>query len=318
MATNLNKLLVIAVASALAFLVIRPFLTALVFAAVMAHILYPMHYNLSKKISEKISVYLLTAISAALVILTISYGATILLTEISRAYLYVSKFDFSAAGLPIGETARNVIRIVFSKAIEGLSGALTSIPKIVISFFIFFISLFYFLKDGRKIVMWAKRAVPLPNEKKEIIFKDMQRYTYAFVYVWGLIGLLQGIAAVIGFYIFGLPYLFLAGLAAAIFSILPIVGPGTLYIPTSAVLILSGNINAGIGLLIYGLVIGNILDYIIRPYLASKELKSHPLLILVGILGGLSLIGPAGIIIGPVILLGAAAILKGVNAGALK
>ena len=72
------------------------------------------------------------------------------------------------------------------------------------------------------------------------------------------------------------------------------------------------------GIFFCGLTIGGILDYVVRPYLAGKQSQSHPLLVLLGILGGLSLIGPAGIIVGPIILLAAAATLKSVKLGALK
>ncbi|MBI2041345.1 MAG: AI-2E family transporter [DPANN group archaeon] len=94
--------------------------------------------------------------------------------------------------------------------------------------------------------------------------------------------------------------------------------PYALYIPIAVITILNGDVNAGIGLLAYGLVTGSILDYILRPYLAGKHADAHPLLILLGVLGGLILLGPAGIIVGPVILLGAVTVLKSANLAVWK
>ena len=66
-----------------------------------------------------------------------------------------------------------------------------------------------------------------------------------------IIGLLQAFVAAVGFALFGLPYAILAGLAALVFSILPIIGPYIVYIPVSIVLIAQGDVSTGIGLLIY-------------------------------------------------------------------
>ncbi len=315
---NLNKLIVIAAAAILAFFIIRPYFTAIVFAAVVAFLLYPAHQKLAKKVSETASLYILTLIAAAVTLLLMFYGASIVLSELSKAYLFISKSTLQLANIEFSDTLKNAARFLFQKTIESLSGSITSIPKVILSFFVFFISLFYFLKDGKEIANWAMAATPLANDKKEAIADDIKRYTYAFVYVWSLIAILQGIVAVTGFYIFGLSYGLLAGIAAAVLSFLPIIGPYSLYVPVGLILILSGNVNAGAGIMAYGLIIGSILDYVLRPYLAGRQSKSHPLLILLGILGGLSLIGPAGIIVGPVILLGATAILKGVNLSSFK
>jgi len=318
MATNLNKIIIIALFATLAFLIIRPYITAIVFAAVVAYLLYPAHLKISKSVSERASLYLLTFAAAAAIILLISFGASLLLNEISKIYIFISKINLQVSGLELGETVKNLSRTMISKIIEGLSGAITSIPKILLSFFVFFISLFYFLKDGQKIAGLLRTSLPVSEEKKKAIFSDMQRYTRAFVYVWAIIAFAQGIVAVVGFYLFGLSYVLLAGLAAATLSFLPIIGPYALYVPIGALLILSGRPDTGIGILVYGLTIGSILDYVVRPYLAGKQSQSHPLLVLLGILGGLSLIGPAGIIVGPIILLAAAATLKSVKLGALK
>jgi predicted PurR-regulated permease PerM len=150
------------------------------------------------------------------------------------------------------------------------------------------------------------------------IFENLRRYAKAFIQIWLIIGIIQGIVAVIGFTLFGLPYAILAGFLVMIFSILPVVGPGTVYIPVGIWLILRGEINTGVCLMIYGLAIGGFLDYVIRPYYAGRWSAVHPLIILLGIFGGLFVLGPSGFIVGPILLMLIMAVIQGAGSGFIK
>ncbi|MEK6807577.1 MAG: AI-2E family transporter [Nanoarchaeota archaeon] len=313
MAKNLVKLIILIIALGLAFLVIRPFLTALVFAAVVAYALQPIHSKLSKKIGESASRYLMVFAALIIGITFLAYGTSIFINELAKAYMHISGLDINYYNSMIGDTVKSIARVVFTKAIENLSGTITSIPKVILSVFIFFSAVFYLLKDGPALASWVKKAVPLETEKKNHLVKEIERYTYAYLYVWMMIAAAQGIIASVLFYLFGLPYVILAGIVVAILSFLPIVGPGTLYIPAGIALILSGQLYAGIGLMAIGLAIGGVLDYVLRPYFAGQKAKAHPLLMLIGILGGLMVMGSAGLIVGPIVLICAAAML-GANA----
>lgn len=314
------KFVLIAIALVLAGLLLKPFLTPIVFAAVIVYLMMPLHKKISAKISERFSAYFLTALVIGFVALLLGYGASVILNEFGRAYIFISKINSSqlAINAQLADTIKNAARFFFSRIISDFSGTVSQIPQFLLSIFIFFASIFYFFKDGEKVAKLAGENLPLPADKKEHLFNDMKKYVRAFVYVWLLIGLLQGLVAVIGFKLFGIPYALLGGFAAVILSILPVVGTSALYIPIAAVTILNGDVNSGIGLLIYGMAIGGILDNVIRPYLAGKHADAHPFLILLGVLGGLILLGPSGLIIGPVILLGAVTVLKSTNLAALK
>ncbi|MBI4095997.1 MAG: AI-2E family transporter [DPANN group archaeon] len=317
---NIYKLLLVLAAVILAGMLLKPFLTPIVFAAVVVYLTMPLHKKISEKISETFSAYFMTALVIGIVVLLLSYGASIILNEFGRAYIFISKINSSQLSInpQLADTIKNAARFFFSRIISDFSGTVSQIPKFLLSVFIFFISLFYFFKDGEKFAKLVGENLPLPADKKDHLFNDMKKYVRAFVYVWLFIGLLQGVVAVIGFKLFGIPYAMLGGFAAVILSILPVVGTSALYIPIAAVTILNGDFNSGVGLLIYGLAIGGVLDNIIRPYLAGKHSDAHPLLILLGVLGGLILLGPSGFIIGPVILLGAVTILKSVDLTVFK
>jgi len=323
MATDEHKwldILLIIGALALGFVLLKPFLTALVFAIVVAYILYPAHKIISSKIGDAASSAILTGLVTCLAVACIILGVKIFFQEISQIFITVANFDFSKL-VPSPELAssfKEVVRLAVSKVIESTSSVITEIPRLIISFFIFIVALFFFLRDGKWVWIWLQKKVPLKRDHKMQIFENLRRYAKAFVQVWLIIGVLQGLVAVVGFMIFGLPYSILAGFLVMIFSILPVVGPGTLYIPVGIILILQGHVNTGIGIMAYGLIIGGLLDYIVRPYYTGRWAAVHPLIILLGIFGGLFVLGPAGFIVGPILLLLIMAVIQGAGSGFIK
>jgi predicted PurR-regulated permease PerM len=315
----LDILLIIG-ALALGFVLLKPFLTAIVFAAVVAYIFYPAHKRITAKIGDTPSAAIITGFVVFLAVAAIALGIKIFLQEISQVFLVVGKFDFSTV-VPdpgVASSLKEMTRLAVSKVIESTSSFITQIPRIILSFFIFIVTLFFFLRDGKWIWAWIQKRVPLKHDHKMQIFENLRRYAKSFIQIWLIIGVIQGLVAVVGFTIFGLPYALLAGFLVMIFSILPVVGPGTIYIPAGILLIIQGQVNTGIGIMIYGLAIGGFLDYVIRPFYAGRWAAVHPLIILLGIFGGLFVLGPSGFIVGPVLLLLIMAILQGAGSGFIK
>ena len=87
-----------------------------------------------------------------------------------------------------------------------------------------------------------------------------------------------------------------------IMAFLPVLGTPIIWVPAAVGQILDGNTAHGIGLLIYGSILVINVDNIIRPRLVSGRTKVHPLLILIGVLGGLKIFGFIGMLLGPLIL----------------
>ncbi|MBD3263369.1 AI-2E family transporter [Candidatus Woesearchaeota archaeon] len=299
----------------LGLFIIKPFIAAIAFAGVLAYIFYPGYKWLSKKTNKWFSASLITIAVIIVILSFIAWGINFLLTEFSQAYLQVSGAEITQI-IPkekFGEEIGRFMALVISKFVNYLSDLISKLPTILLSFFVFVMSFFYFLKDGKKVWVWLKENIPMKKSEKKEIIGELVRYTHAFIYVWLLIAVLQGIVAAVGFYLFGYEYWILAGFVAAILSFIPILGPYLVYLPTGAYTIISGDIIMGLGLITYGLIIGSILDYIIRPFYTGKRAAIHPLIVLIGIFGGLLLIGPAGIILGPLLLLIVIAIFKGTS-----
>ena len=281
----------------LAFIVAWPYLTPLVFAGIVAYFSLPVFNKLNKKLSPSFSAILICLFFAGLIAYLFNNGISFAINEIWNVYTSVSS---RASSLSVN--TQEIVRFFANNAISYLSNLAGRLPYFVLSSVIFFLSLFYFLKDGRKIVNWAEDALPIPARKKMQVLTNIQQNVDAFVYVTLFIGLIQAFVAGAGFYMFGIGYPLVAALAAGILSLLPVIGPYALYLTASLILFAAGDTMTAIGLALYGLIIGSILDYSLRPMLLSKKARIHPLIIFIGVFGGISIMGLIGVIIGPIIL----------------
>ena len=281
----------------LAVIVSWAFITPLVFAAIVAYFSYPIYQKLQKRFSTTISAVLISVFFIGLLSVIFNYGISFALSEVWNVYIAMA-----AKAEVMSQGTQEIIKFVANNVIGALSGVASQLPHIILSSFIFFISLFYFLKDGKQVINWLKNTLPLPHKKRLQVFKHIKQNVDAFVYVTFLIGLIQAIVAGVGFYIFGIGYPFLAGVVAGLLSLLPVIGPYFLYLTVGLLIFIAGNTTLAIGLILYGVIIGSILDYSARPVLMSRKAKLHPLIIFVGVFGGMSLMGLIGVIIGPIIL----------------
>jgi predicted PurR-regulated permease PerM len=299
------KFIFILVMLVAALLVIKPYIITILIAAIIAYLLWPLHKKLESKIGTYASATVLTSIAVLIASGTIFYGVNLLVEEAANFYVYLSSIKIAYFGSTIQEVARSLS----AKLISSISDQIVTLVNLVIASVIFVVSLFYFLKEGEKMQKLAD-FLPFEKEHRQKIVKNITQYLDAFVHVQIVIGILQGIAAGLGFWIFGLPYPLLAGVAAAILSILPAIGPYVLYAPIAMMTYYTHGAQVAMGILIYGLVVGSILDYFVRPVFYGKKVKLHPLVTFLGIFGGMKLFGFVGLIIGPIILSIAIALFK--------
>jgi len=151
----------------------------------------------------------------------------------------------------------------------------------------------------------------LSMKKKKYFFliKRLKEIIHGVVYGYIIVALIQGILGGLGFFIFGINSPIFWGMVMSIFALIPFIGTGVIWLPASLLLIFDGifqNSNnllfKGIGLLIYSFIFVSSLDNFLRPKLMSDKAKVHPLILFLGVLGGIFFFGPIGVIAGPLIL----------------
>ena len=164
-------------------------------------------------------------------------------------------------------------------------------------------TLFFIFKDGDKIQTAISKIEPFEQLKQHGVFEKMKNTTSATIYGLVLVAFLEAIFAFIGFYIFGVSAPFFWAILILLAGILPGIGPSIIYGPIAIYLMYTNKWAAGIGLLIYSIIILSItLDWILRTKFISDKGKIHPIIVLIGVLGGISLFGFTGIVLGPLIL----------------
>jgi len=185
---------------------------------------------------------------------------------------------------------------------NNLAQFFTSTFNSILMFLLMIFTLFYLLKDGQK---WEERLVkilPLSDQNINFIVSDLKKSINRIFKGSFIIALAQGFLAWIGFIIFGIPNPIIWAVIAGIASFIPTVGTSIVAVPAILFLFFTGMELQALGLLIWsGLLIGTI-DNILNPYIISKDTSIPSLLILFSILGSITLIGPIGILIGPLIL----------------
>jgi len=180
---------------------------------------------------------------------------------------------------------------------EGTSNFILSLPQKLISFFVVIFVLYYLFKEGENII---RRIKKLPIKEK--YFRKLNNVIYAIIFGLIVTGIIQGVVGALGLWIFKGPSPIILGAIMMILSILPVIGPWLVWFPLAVFKLVSGDFFNGFGLLLYGFLFITLIDTVVRPKIIGARAKIHPVLILLGVLGGIYTLGLVGVIIGPVVL----------------
>lgn len=194
-----------------------------------------------------------------------------------------------------------VTNIVSDLIFSNVKNLIKNTFGLTISLFIMFYTVFFFLVDGDKIINKFIRLSPLDDDYERKFISNFISTTKAVLKSSLLVGCIQGL--VLGsslFWFTGIPSPIFWGILMTVFAIIPVLGTGFIWAPVAVFQLLSGNFVAGIALLIGGAIIANV-DNLLKPILIEKDIKIHPLIILLSTFGGLTMFGILGFIIGPII-----------------
>jgi len=184
--------------------------------------------------------------------------------------------------------------------IDSVSAATLSTVNFLFLFFIFLYTMFFFLKEGDLLLEKILYYLPLTDKDEQRMLDRFTSVTRATIKGTLLIGIIQGGLAGLAFWVVGIDSAIFWGTVMTVLSIIPVVGSSLIWFPAVIILVASGHFGKAIGLLIFcGLLVGSV-DNILRPIFVGRDTKMHELLIFFGILGGISLFGIVGFIIGPI------------------
>ncbi|MFN0128697.1 MAG: AI-2E family transporter [Verrucomicrobiales bacterium] len=161
--------------------------------------------------------------------------------------------------------------------------------------------LFFMLRDGPGLFSRFVRLIPLEENRRHALITMLGNTTRGVVYGTGVTALAQGLMVGVGFAVCGLPAPIVVGSVAAVLALLPAGGAGLVWLPGAIALMVQGRPGWGIALLVWGLLI-SVIDNFLRPLLVASNAPVSTLMVFVGAVGGAAAFGMLGLILGPVVL----------------
>ncbi len=311
----------------LASFIARPFFDALAMGVIIAVAFHPV-YNRSLKFLKTPN--RAAAATLVIIIFAIAIPVTALLIMASTqalqaAHLITQKsaeqggflpFVTNLFETPIRFAGRSLdlsqvdLRAQLVNALNRISGALLETGASVLGNTVGFVvnallalfAAFFFLRDGERSLNSLIDKLPVTQVQAHrllhAIRETITANLYAIVAVGGAQGLLTGIALAL----VGIHAAILLGLLACISSLIPLVGPALVWGPAAAYLLFAGRVWAALFVAGWGILIVGTSDNVIRPLVVGGRVKTHPLILLLSLLGGAQAFGLVGVFLGPIVV----------------
>ena len=300
------------------FLLAAPFFPALAGALALAVLSAPLHRWLESRVKRpNLAATLCVVVVALLVVVPATFVGQRILGEAARGAETIramvesgewrGAFDAHPRIAPIGhwiEQHFDLPRVVqataswlTNTAASFVRGSLVQLIGTVLTFYMFF----YFLRD-RGVALESFRSLsPLSKSDMNRLFTDVFDTVHATVYGTFAVAAVQGVLGGLMFWWLGLPEPLLWGFVMGLLAVVPVMGAFVIWIPAAIFLALEGSGGKALLLVIWGAIVVGGIDNLLYPMLVGRRLKMHSVVAFVSIVGGLIVLGPSGVILGPVI-----------------
>jgi predicted PurR-regulated permease PerM len=319
--------ILLAVAAIFAYYILQPFLHSIVFALVIGIGFYPIHALIGRFLARRnlralfstLAVLLIFVVPAVLLVSassreiihaaqsinnrTVENGGILpyLLQSPERLTSWIEKYvDIENSGLAgaIDSLPAKASQLLITFATALVAGLVGILGQSIITLFI----LFFVFRDGVDLLNRIASMLPLELERTERLLSEVRQSVFANLYGILAVAFAQGLLTSTAVAIVGVGSPLLLGIAAAVCSLIPFVGPTLVWLPIAIFLFIKGHWWKGLFLLAWGTIAVGTADNIIRPLVIATRVKLHPLLLLFSLFGGVQQFGFMGLFIGPVVM----------------
>lgn len=302
----------------LSFFVFQPFLSSLALAVFLALLSHPLYVKLLNwRVKRERLAALMTVVLVLFAFITPLFFLTArLVTEARGVYA-----RFQEGQMNIRERLNGSLERVIDGLVPGFSFDIGSYADFLLGWiqdrlgvFVFgtaegiFLAplviflFYYFLYNGEKVTNELIRLSPLPDTYDTKILEAVRHTVDSVLRGTLFVAFIQGVLVGIGLWVFGIPNPVLLGYLAAFTALLPGIGTGVVLIPSVIFLFLGGEMPMAVGLTIWGVFVVGLVDNFLVPIFYGKNIKVHPVFVLIAVLGGLNFFGFLGFIFGPIVL----------------
>lgn len=310
----------------LTFMVLQPFVVPLIWGGVLAYVSWPLHQRLLRLTGGRpgVGALLTTVLVTIAIVVPIIWLVLMLQVEAVGAYAEVQKFLASKPMLPqplrelpgLSAWAQQMLerlsadptamRAQFLLLMEESSVEITrligGVGRNAAKLFFAVLSMFFLLRDGPRVLRETRAILegilgPRVHDYLDAIGSTTQAVVYALI----LSAIAQGAVAGLGYWIFGVQAPVLLGALTVMIALIPFGAP-LVWGSLSVWMMVTGQVWAGVGLALWGLLLVSWMDNIVRPLVISNATRMPFLLVVFGVLGGVLAFGLVGLFVGPVLL----------------
>jgi predicted PurR-regulated permease PerM len=311
-----------------AFLILTPFLTAIIWAVILAILVYPLYAWLLQRLRGRANLAAIIVI-VIITLLVIAPGIelgrfladeTVSLVQSVRTLLgeegkqewlakpwvqqllsWWNMVSFRLMDFKINwkEVLVQGAQSSSTFLVTQVRGIAQNVLAFAANFIVALFALFFFLRDGAEFVNRLQRLLPMDREHQERLLSNIVDAVTAVVHGALVVAMVQGLLAGLAYWALGVPFAALWGVATAFAALLPIGGSTLVTVPATIYLFLQGEALRAVILLAWSLGIVGGIDNVLKPLLIGNRLGVPVLFLFFGILGGLALFGAVGLILGP-------------------
>jgi len=306
----------------LVFRVFQPFLVPLGWAAVFGVIFYSLNKRFERKWGRIRSAVLITLGVTVILIVPVLLLAAMFVREgiaaavdiqaamagggygwLSRAWGWIAT-HISARGITVD--LPDLVRQGASRAGEYMAAELGRVIRNIVVFlfglFVMLFALFYFLRDGDSIMARFRLFLPFEETMTERMLAEARELIFASVTTSLVIAAVQGTICGSSFAIVGLGSPVFWGVVMGFLSLLPVVGAWPVWVPAAIWLFSTGHVGRGLILIAICGALGATIDNILRPVLLGGRASLNGLLVFISVLGGITVFGVLGVVLGPIVV----------------
>lgn len=319
--------LTLVIATTLLFLwMVRGFLAPVFWAAVFAVLFQPVYRGILRRLGGRAGAA--AGLTTVIIVLAVLVPFTALGAAVTQQGLWLyqrissGEFDLQAGVsfieryLPpitalmdrFGITTEQIRAAIQNGAVvatQYLAGQALTVGQnallLVVLFGLMLYLLYFFFRDGERIVQGLIRAIPMGDTRERRLIRRFAEVSRATVKGTLVVAAAQGALGGVLFAAVGVPAAVFWGVVMGVLSLLPAVGAALVWVPAAIILFATGAIWQGAVIVLGGTVVIGLADNLLRPILIGRETQMPDYLILLATLGGLSAFGLAGFVAGPVI-----------------
>jgi len=293
---------------------VLPYLQFFLLAVLLAYFLEPIQDRLAPRIGPGIAAGLLVlGTTVVLLVPLVLVGRVVvaeglgLVRQVRRGEVTLTQLErevraYTGVEVDLGGMLRSSVRDGGTEAFGGLLGAFGVVTHLLLGLGVTVFLLYYFLKDGTAFMHWLRGTLPLADHVQNELYAEFDSIMWAVLAGHVFVAVVQGTIAGLGLFVVGIPNALFWTAVMTVLSLLPLVGSFLVWGPAAVYLALTGQPLPALFLLLWGVIVVGVSDDYLRPVVVDRYAQVSPAVIVIGLVGGISVIGIMGIFFGPIVI----------------